>query len=62
MIDTGLGPYQVVNFISDLNIPSISVKSLKDREGEVGVKFENVASDLCLQSLHAEIEASRYLY
>ena len=62
MVDTGLGPYQDVNFISDLNIPPVHVKSLKQREREVGVKFEEVADVYCSESLADEIEANRYVF
>ena len=61
MVDTGLGPCQDVNFISDLNIPPIHAKSLKQREREVGVKFEEVAYVNCSESLADEIKASWYV-
>jgi len=55
MIHVGIGPYQVVNFLTSLNIPTIAPKCLKDREREILHSVESCASESCEKALEEEI-------
>lgn len=51
MLQTGLGTTSMNALLVCLNIPSISPKSLKAREREVGRKNEDIAKKSCKKSM-----------
>lgn len=51
MLQTGLGTTSVNALLVCLNIPSISPKSQKAREREVGRKNEDIAKQSCKKSM-----------
>lgn len=62
MINGGLGETQVNGLLASLNIPTITQKSLKEREREVGSQLELMAEESCRQHLRKEIEMYICLY
>ncbi|XP_062617800.1 uncharacterized protein LOC134279410 isoform X2 [Saccostrea cucullata] len=58
MINEGLGETQVNGLLASLNIPTITQKSLKEREREVGNQLDLMAEESCRQHLRREIEMS----
>lgn len=61
MIHTGMVPEQVGYFFSTMNVPSITVKALKKREGEIGSTIKKKAADTCKQGIDEEIRINRYV-
>ena len=55
MINGGFGEPHVNSILTSQNIPSISKKSLKNRECEVGVHLEEMAEESCQKQLQDEI-------
>ena len=56
MINSGLGVTHVNALLSSMNIPTISPRSLKRREREVGKHLEKLAEESCSEVLHEEME------
>lgn len=56
MLHTGLGTTSLNALLVCMNIPSISPKSLKAREREVGRKIEDIAKTSCEECADKEIE------
>lgn len=56
MLHTGLGTTSLNALLVCMNIPSISPKSLKAREREVGRKIEDIAKTSCEECAAKEIE------
>ena len=54
MIFCGIGESIVNNLLAALNLPSISPTTLKKKEREAGIAFEEVASETCTEALAAE--------
>lgn len=61
MIHTGMGPVQIGNFFSALNIPAPDPKTLKQREREVGPALERVAAGSCAEALTEEVSILQYV-
>lgn len=63
MMHSGIGPSQVNSLLSSLNIPTISTRTLQNRQNESGKVVEKIAEDTTRSSLHDEIQASlEYLH
>lgn len=58
MMHSGIGPSQVNSLLSSLNIPTISTRTLQNRQNESGKVVEKIAEDTTRSSLHGEIRAS----
>lgn len=56
MLHSGSGHRQIQNFLSTLEIPTISFKSLKHRELEVGHHVSKVAEQSCKDAIQLEKE------
>ena len=54
-----MGPVQTVNFLTALNIPPISINTLKDREREIGWTIENYARASCSNALQEEKKSDK---
>lgn len=54
MILCGIGESIVNNLLAALNLPSISPTTLKKKEREAGIAFEEVASETRIEALAAE--------
>ena len=54
MIFCGIGESIVNHSLDALNLPSISPTTLKNKETEAGIAFEEVASETCIEALAAE--------
>ena len=50
MIHSGLSITGMQKFMASLEVPPVSVKTLKNREREIGVTIENVAKKSCLDA------------
>nr|XP_034335041.1 uncharacterized protein LOC117692109 isoform X2 [Crassostrea gigas] len=58
MYHTGIGPTQVNNFLSTLNLPSINVKTLRRRCEEIGEELENLAENSVKDALKEEVKCT----
>ncbi|VDI50092.1 Hypothetical predicted protein [Mytilus galloprovincialis] len=58
-VDAGMGPVQTVNFITALNLPAVSITTLKSREREIGKTLEEYAKWSCQKALEKEIALSK---
>ncbi|VDH96628.1 Hypothetical predicted protein [Mytilus galloprovincialis] len=58
-VDAGMGPVQTVNFITALNLPTVSITTLKSREREIGKTLEEYAKWSCQKALEKEIALSK---
>ena len=58
MVHSGLGETHVNNFLTSMNLPPISHKTLKKREREVGPIIEKVAEESCEKALAEEVATS----
>nr|XP_034331420.1 uncharacterized protein LOC117680512 isoform X2 [Crassostrea gigas] len=58
MMHSGIGPSQVNALLSSLNIPTVSTRTLQNRQNELGTVMEKVAEDTKRSSLHEEIQAT----
>lgn len=58
MMHSGIGPSQVNSLLSSLNIPTISTRTLQNRQNESGKVVEKITEDTTRSSLHDEIQAS----
>ncbi|XP_061180737.1 uncharacterized protein LOC133189369 [Saccostrea echinata] len=54
MDHAGLGPYQVSNFLTALNSPSIHPSTLRARENEIGATLRNYSNESCDEALLEE--------
>ena len=54
-----MGPVQTVNFLTALNIPPISINTLKAREREIGRTIENYARASCSNALQEEKKSDK---
>ena len=54
MIHAGQGAHQINNFLSELNLPCPSTSTLKSRENEIGVHFEQLARQSMDEALEEE--------
>ncbi|XP_062621637.1 uncharacterized protein LOC134283204 [Saccostrea cucullata] len=54
MDHAGLGPYQVSNFLTALNLPSIHPSTLRARENEIGATLRNYTQESCDEALLKE--------
>ena len=59
MVHCGIGPEQMTNLITTLNIPAITVKALKEREREIGKTIEKTALSTCKDALTEEERLSK---
>lgn len=55
MINGGFGEIHVNNMLAALNIPTITQKSLKNREREVGTHLNDMAEESCQTHLQEEL-------
>jgi hypothetical protein len=55
MINGGFGEQHVNCMLASLNIPTITQKSLKNREREVGVHLTDLAKESCQAHLQEEL-------
>lgn len=63
MMHSVIGPSQVNAHLSPLNIPTVSTRTLQNRQNELGTVMEKVPEDTKRSSLHEEIQAtSEYVY
>lgn len=63
MMHSGKGPSQMNALLSSLNIPTVSTRTLQNRQNELGTVMEKVAEDTKRSSLHEEIQATlEYVY
>lgn len=63
MMHLGIGPSQVNTLSSPLNIPTVSTRTLQNRQNELGTVMEKVAEDTKRSSLQEEIQATlEYVY
>jgi hypothetical protein len=61
MVHSGMGERQVNSFLSSLNIPAVSHKTISRRQKEMGTVVESVARDSTEMALTEEIElAEKY--
>ncbi|XP_061195042.1 uncharacterized protein LOC133203237 [Saccostrea echinata] len=58
MIHAGIGPAQVNDLLTSINIPAISTKTIQNRQTETGLAIEKVAEDTIQQVLQDEILAT----
>ena len=56
MIHAGQGEEQINNFLSELNLPTPSSSTLKQREEEVGAFFEKIAKKSMNEALAEEVD------
>ena len=56
MINSGIGESQLDNLLAAMNLPTISSRSLKHREREVGKVIEEVAENSCNTAIAEEKE------
>ena len=56
MLHTGFGSTTTGRFFNAIGVPALTSKNLKSREREIGVHFQNIASESCKQSLQEEAE------
>ena len=55
MVHAGMGEWQVNGFLSSLNIPAVSHKTLSARKKEMGDVVSNVAKESTRAALNEEI-------
>ena len=55
MVHAGMGEREVNSFLSSLNIPAVSHKTLSDRQKEMGDVVSNVARESTRAALNEEI-------
>uniref|UniRef100_K1PE21 Mutator-like transposase domain-containing protein n=1 Tax=Magallana gigas TaxID=29159 RepID=K1PE21_MAGGI len=58
MDHAGLGPYQVSNFLTALNLPSIHPSTLRARENEIGSTLKTYTKESCDEALLSEASAT----
>ncbi|CAC5392635.1 unnamed protein product [Mytilus coruscus] len=58
-VDAGMGLVQTVNFIIALNLPAVSITTLKSREREIGKTLEDYTKWSCQKALEKEIAMSK---
>ncbi|XP_061187273.1 uncharacterized protein LOC133195447 [Saccostrea echinata] len=58
MIHAGIGPAQVNDLLTSINIPALSTKTIQNRQTETGLAIEKVAEDTIQQVLQDEILAT----
>lgn len=58
MMHSGIGPSQVNALLSPLNIPTVSSRTLQNRQNELGTVIEKDAEDTKRSSLHEDIQAT----
>lgn len=56
MYHIGVGPTQVNNFLSTLNLPTVNVKTLRRRCEEVGEELLNLAQQSVQSALQEEFQ------
>lgn len=61
MDHAGLGPYQVSNFLTALNLPSIHPSTLRARENEIGSTLKTYTKESCGEALLSEASATSYV-
>lgn len=61
MDHAGLGPYQVSNFLTALNLPSIHPSTLRASENEIGLTLKTYTKELCDEALLSEASATSYV-
>ena len=55
MVQAGMGKWQVNGFLSSLNIPAVSNKTLSARQKEMGYVVSNVSRESTRAALNEEI-------
>jgi len=59
MVNAGIGEMQMNSVLSYLNLPTISSRTIKKREREIGSSIQAVAKQSCVDAVHEEIRLLR---
>lgn len=61
MDHAGLGPYQVSNFLTALNLPTIHPSTLRARENEIDSTLKTYTKESCDKALLSEASVTSYV-
>lgn len=53
-----MGPVQVSNFLTALNVPPVSPNTLRVREKEIGHTLKSYTKETCDEALEREVQLS----